>query len=61
MDTRQGNFEMAENEAKLADLIEQYSNHGGIFTVGETVELKGSKFRVKSVNPKGLRLRLLPS
>lgn len=41
-------------------LQEQYPLHGGTFRVGETVELKGSKFRVKSIKPKELRLKLLP-
>jgi len=32
----------------------------GIFKVGEIVTLKGSRFRVKSIKLKELRLKLLP-
>jgi len=58
MDTGEGRFEMIA-EARAKSLIEE--NYPlGIFRVGEEVELKGSRFRVKSVKPKELRLKLLP-
>lgn len=62
MDTGNGNFKMlSEQEAK--PFVEN-ELHGlpvdHFFRVGETVELKGSKFRVKSISPKGLKLKLLP-
>jgi len=60
MDSGKGNFIPFNEPAMEADLQEQYPMHGGTFRVGETVELKGSKFRVKSIKPKELRLKLLP-
>jgi len=60
MDTGQGRFEMTENlKSKLDDLQETYPNHGGVFRVGEQIELKGSKFRIKAIKPTELRLKLL--
>ena len=32
----------------------------GVFKVGEIVELRGSRFRVKAIKPTELRLKLLP-
>ena len=66
MDTGEGKFKkfFAKDENELAekinDLQKQYPKHGGIFVVGEVLELKGSKFRVKSIKPTELRLKLLP-
>jgi len=59
MDTGEGRFEMLRTLEEERALQEKFSNHGGTFTIGEIVELKGSKFRVKSINPKGIRLKLL--
>ena len=65
MDTGNGTFKTieAESEGKLATmkaaLEERYPNHGGWFRVGEEVEIHGSLFRVKSVKPTELRLKLL--
>ncbi len=60
MDTGEGRFEMSDGspEAK-ATLESQFPNHGGWFRVDEVVELKGSQFRVKSVKPTEIRLKLL--
>jgi len=66
MDTGDGLFKMieAENQQRLAELKAQleaqHPNHGGWFTVGEIIEIRGSKFQVKSVKPTELRLKLLP-
>ena len=68
MDTGKGRFEPlpgeAETEAEIQQMMEamekKHPNHGGWFKVGEVVELKGSRFRVKSVKPTELRLKLLP-
>lgn len=60
MDSGKGNFVPFDVPSDLAALKEQYPLHGGTFKVGEIVELKGSKFRVKSIKPKELRLKLLP-
>lgn len=66
MDTGNGKFKEFEAkddeefEEKKLKLFEQYPKHGGVFKIGEEVELKGSKFRVKSIKPNELRLKLLP-
>ena len=60
MDTGEGRFQIFENaEIEEAGLKKQFPKHGGIFKVGEEVELKGSRFRVKSIKPTELRLKLL--
>ena len=59
MDNGKGRFEMI-NESKARELIEN-DYPLGIFRVGEIIELKGSRFRIKSVKLKELRLKLLPS
>ena len=62
MDDGRGKFRMlSESEAK--PLIENEFKGLPVdhfFRVGETLELKGSKFRVKSISPKGMKLKLLP-
>lgn len=66
MDTGEGRFKefFGKNEDELAEKIsklsKEFPKHGGIFVVGEILELKGSKFRVKSIKPAELRLKLLP-
>lgn len=66
MDTGKGEFAIVdeENEGIRQQMMEtlerQHPNHGGWFRVGEEIEIKGSRFRVKAVKPKELRLKLLP-
>ena len=60
MDTGKVMFEEAKTKAEAVALEKQYPNHGGWFTVGEHITIRGSKFRVKSVKPTELRLKLLP-
>lgn len=60
MDTGEGRFREFEKMEELPDLQSEHPNHGGVFTVGEEIELKGSRFRVKHISPKELRLKLLP-
>ena len=59
MDTGEGKFEFAQTEDQAHRLQLKYPNHGGWFHVGEEVVVKGSRFRVKSVKPNELRLKLL--
>ena len=57
MDTGEGEFkELTTKEA--VKFIQQGTT--GIFKVGELVVLKESIFRIKSIKPKELRLKLLP-
>ena len=66
MDTGEGRFKefSGKNEDELAEKIsklsEEFPMHGGVFALGEILKLKGSKFRVKSIKPTELRLKLLP-
>jgi len=66
MDTGNGRFEQvqADNEKQLEEmkqlLQEKHPNHGGWFREGQIIEINGSLFRVKSVKPTELRLKLLP-
>jgi uncharacterized Zn finger protein len=57
MDTGKGNFKMLE-EDKYKKLIDTTDGRY-LFRVGEEVELKGSKFKVKSIQPDKLILKLL--
>ena len=59
MDSGKGNFIPFDKPSDEKALKEKYPLHGGTFRVGETVELKGSTFRVKSIKPTELRLKLL--
>jgi uncharacterized Zn finger protein len=62
MDNGQGKFEMLNKptQEKINKMEADNPDHGGWFRVGEVVELKGSRFRVKSIKPTELRLKLLP-
>lgn len=59
MDTGEGKFKEAKTQAEAISLQKKYPNHGGWFTVGEEIVVKGSRFRVKAVKPTELRLKLL--
>ena len=59
MDTGNGYFEMGNDLQELEEMAKRITNSGGIFTVGEKVELRGSLFRIKSIKPNELRLKLL--
>ena len=75
MDTGKGYFEQYDSMSDLIrenpdkfNTIEEYCEQAveftkelnrGIFKVGEIIELKGSRFRIKSVKPTELRLKLL--
>ncbi len=63
MDTGEGKFEMFEykNREKdpLDELRERYPKSKGVFSIGEEIEIKGSRFRVKDISPFGIKLKLL--
>ena len=60
MDTGEGYFHKIESlEKELQEAKQEFPEHGGIFSIGEELEIKGSKFRVKSIKPTELRLKLL--
>jgi len=65
MDTGEGYFkeisekDLEKQEKELRKLTVAYPNHGGVFKVGEQVELKGSVFKVHAISPKKLILKLV--
>ena len=59
MDTGRGNFEQFNDPTEIEGLIKKYPNHGGVFSIGEKIEVKGSRFKVVKITPKKLTLRLL--
>jgi len=61
MDNGTGSFvEIGENKAKAINSA-MGRELSGIFQVGETLEIRGSKFRVERIKTRSLRLLLLPS
>ena len=61
MDTGEGNFvpmERIDWEYEMG-MRAKYPKSKGIFSVGEELEIKGSKFRVKKITPFGIMLKLL--
>lgn len=59
MDTGEGNFKRFNNLEELEELRHKYPKSKGVFTVGEELEIRGSKFRVKYISPFGIKLKLL--
>jgi len=65
MDNGQGKFiyndetDPTEKELKKAVMEAMNPNHGGWFREGEIIEIRGSRFRISSVKPTQLRLKLL--
>ncbi len=67
MDTGKGTFEelypegMSEPDiAEAQKRVEaRYPNHGAWFREGEEIEIRGSLFRIQSIKPKSMRLKLL--
>ena len=60
MDHGKGNF---IRYSDYTDAVKAKKNHpefGGIFCKNEIVEIKGSRFRISQILPKGLKLALLP-
>jgi hypothetical protein len=65
MDTGKGTFKpLLENDPKefvkkMEELEKEYPEHGGWFREGEIIEIRGSRFRIQSVKPTSLRLKLV--
>ena len=65
MDNGQGKFLYNDEtdpgaiEMKKARMEVMNPNHGGWFREGEIIEIRGSRFRISSVKPTQLRLKLL--
>lgn len=60
MDSGNGTFKQFKTDGELKTLQQQHPLHGGVFHKGEIIELKGSRFKIKTISPKELRLKLLP-
>ena len=64
MDTGKGQFEMFEDQEemsrRLVELKKAGTPTGGVFRLGEVVELKESRFKVVKITGRKLTLRLLP-
>lgn len=63
MDSGNGKFERLEQERydRLLHGEEEIPERaGGIFSIGEELEIKSSRFRVRKITRKDLILRLLP-
>ena len=63
MDQGNGNFKkfFAEDiQAEEKKLHKEFPNHGGTFTIGEELEIKGSKFKVMKIMRNRMMLKLLP-
>lgn len=75
MDTGNGRFVPLFKPSELKDISDRfeqkfkdaeerlhvkYPNHGGTFSEGEEVEIKGSRFRIARIINNGLKLELLP-
>ena len=62
MDSGNGRFEMLDRkrfDALSSGEKEKPERAGGIFSVGEELQVKGSRFRVRKITRKDLILRLL--
>lgn len=59
MDTSEGRMVMADTPQELEKLKVIYPKYKGVFTVGETLECKGSRFLVKDISPFGIKLKIL--
>jgi len=59
MDSGEGRFERFNKLDELEELRNKFPKSKGVFTVGEEVEIRGSKFKVKEISPFGIKLKLL--
>ena len=59
MDTGEGRLEMLE-ELRLDALMEENPHRTDIFSVGEEVTIRDSRFRITKITTKKITLRILP-
>ena len=63
VDTGKGHFDHFEDEASLnermKELVALKEKVGSIFRVGEVLEIKDSKFKIRSIGKREMRLRLM--
>lgn len=61
MNTGKGRFEEVKDLESVDEMRKKYPESKGIFTVGEELEIRGSRFKVKDISPWGMKLKLLPA
>lgn len=61
MDTGEGRFERLSDlqPETLKEARKRHPKSKGVFTVGEELEIRGSRFKVKDISPFGIKLKLL--
>lgn len=59
MDSGNGRFIEFDKMEDLEQLRQKHPKSKGVFTVGEELEIRGSKFKVKDISPFGIKLKLL--
>jgi len=59
MDTGEGMFVKVNSDEDLEKLKVIHPKHRGIFTTGEILEAKGSRFLVKDISPIGIKLKVI--
>ena len=59
MDAGKGHLRMIDSDER-DDLMNRQPTRTDIFSVGEVVALKGSRFRITKITPKKITLRVLP-
>jgi hypothetical protein len=61
MDTGEGRMQPLESidPEYTEKMRKMYPKSKGIFSIGEELEIKGSKFIVKSISPFGIKLKLV--
>ena len=63
MDTGEGRFEGIHStedfQTQVDELRKKYPKSKGVFTVGEVLEIRESRFRVADISPWGIKLKLL--
>lgn len=52
--------ELTSGVNAVAEMQGRLAASDGVFRVGEIIELRGSRFRIHSITPKKMILRLLP-